>query len=93
MTMHEYISTFAPSAAVAEDQPTALIGDASEQTFTFYFAQHMKGHRVWSALVPGCFDGCARNYTHQTSPEFVACADECWRQGEAAHAQVRAAEC
>jgi hypothetical protein len=70
-------------------------GDASEQTFTFYFAQNMRAHRLWASLVPPCLGGCAGNHTDAAgrvdtgAPGFVACADACWARGEAAHELVR----
>ena len=56
MTMAEYVASFSESAqrVRADASGRALIGDASEQTLTFYYAQNMRGHRLWS----GC-DGCA----------------------------------
>jgi hypothetical protein len=88
MTMPEYAAAFDASAARAAADPRLLIGDASEQTLTYYYAQNMRGHRRWSAVVPACFDGCARNHTDQAAPAFVECAEECWRRGERAHAEV-----
>jgi hypothetical protein len=89
MTMEQYVQTFDASAQSVLDQPKLLIGDASEQTFTFYYAQNMKGHRLWSRVVPACFDACGRNQTDQASAGFVACAEGCWQQGGKLHAQVR----
>lgn len=89
MSMADYASKLAPSARCVEDNPSLLVGDASEQTLSFYFAQNMRGHRPWTRAVPQCAERCAANATDRRSAEFVSCADACWRGGEAALVQVR----
>lgn len=50
-----------------------------------------QGHRLWSSLVPACMGACAGNFSDTASPQYEACAEECWRSGEAAHERVRVA--
>lgn len=51
MAMAQYVSNFDASARLVEAHPRSLIGDASEQTLTFYWAQNMK--------VRACLCACA----------------------------------
>ncbi|KAI8474367.1 MAG: P-loop containing nucleoside triphosphate hydrolase protein [Monoraphidium minutum] len=85
MSMAEYVAAFDGSARRAAARPGLLLGDASEQSLTFYFAQNMRGHRRWSARVPRCVDGCAANHTEPGAPGMRGCLDACWREGKRVH--------
>ena len=91
LAMSQYVAEFNASARLVEANPGALIGDASEQTLSFYYAQNMKAHRPWNALVPACVEACARNASDPLSHAFIACARGCWRGGEDALNRVRGA--
>jgi hypothetical protein len=43
---------------------------------------------MWSTLVPPCLGACAGNHSNTASEAFLACADACWRWGEASHQLV-----